>query len=146
MHIMGLEHARLICGTVAHVKYHCLPAAFIVPLEIAAEILALPDERREVVKMLRGIGTKYGVEMEGLVENLEERWAWSDELSVSMELKFPFVPAFQLSKFVRRSLFSPKMSLVDIWALLEDIYGPGGWLNTVYRRRRKEPETGSRRQ
>ncbi len=79
---VGLEHSRLICGIVASLDYVSLPAASIVPLRIAAEILNLTEERKEVIRMFKKIRKKCGCDVQGLVEDLEERWAWSEEMGL----------------------------------------------------------------
>jgi hypothetical protein len=123
-HRLGLDHSRMICGMVAHGHRTGLPAALTVPLRIAAEILKLPAERKEVTVIFREISKSYRCDMDGLLEDLEECWAWSDVLSEQMEKTIPFASAFEISQSVRRELFNPKMSSAEIWEILENMYSP----------------------
>lgn len=71
-----LEHARLACGIVAHVKDRGVASVALRSLAIAAECLVVRREQEEVLEIFEKIRKETGWKVGFLHRELKMKWGW----------------------------------------------------------------------
>ena len=79
MQSLRVEHSRLICGIVAHVKDRGVASASIRCLAIAGEVLTLRPEQDEVIRMFDRIKKETGWRVDFIWDDLKEKWGWNNQ-------------------------------------------------------------------
>jgi len=108
MSTMQMEHARLICGIVAHVKDRGVASVALRSLAIAAECLTIRREQEEVLGIFEKIRKETGWKVGFLNKELRAKWGWQSE-----EAAQPQVVAQQssLGQFFPPSTQAPSTNL-----------------------------------
>lgn len=78
MYDMKMQHARMICGIVAHVKDRGVASAAIRCVAIAAECLEEYEEQAEILRILEKIHKETGWGIHFLQPELKKKWGWTE--------------------------------------------------------------------
>lgn len=78
MYDMKMQHARMICGIVAHVKDRGVASAAIRCVAIAAECLEEYEEQAEILRILEKIHKETGWGIDFLQPELKKKWRWTE--------------------------------------------------------------------
>jgi len=79
MNTMLLQHARQICGIVAHVKDRGVASVALRSLHVAGECLVIRREQEEVLEIFDKIRKETGWKVDFIFQELRAKWNWQAE-------------------------------------------------------------------